>query len=215
MPIKKLEEQHTLVIAGAWNPAILSPNWVAKEILGLPFDNGFQVGMQFPINDPSQPIGFQFHDIAYQPALNVLIFFFKPEIDGQIQKTIDAAAKILELLPHTPISGVGFNSAYSVSDAHEDLLKMFSAGSQIPAYLEDADAQLVQHTWGASVLTHQRLINIGAKLEGGNVAISFNVHIEVESASLAAIRLRTPNLVEDIEKDINTVVKNITKEELP
>ncbi|MCX7178655.1 MAG: hypothetical protein NTX56_07750 [Proteobacteria bacterium] len=212
MPIKRLEDQWTLVIAGAWNPAILSPNWVAKEVLKLAVDSNFQVGMQVAINDPSQPIGFEFEGIAYAPALNVLMFHLKPELDRE--KMVGAAAKILELLPHTPITGIGFNSGFEIECGIDDLLKSFSAGTSIPDFLTDADAQLVKQGWGATVATKDRLINMTCKLEAGKVSIGFNVHMEVTSALSAAEKLRVPGLLTDILNDVESILVNVAKEQL-
>ena len=211
MPIKPLDEERTLVIAGAWNPAILSPNWVAKEILRLPVDNNFQVGMQLSVNDPSQPVGFQFEGIAYVPALNMLMFRLLPGFD--VGKSIGAAARILELLPHTPVSGVGFNLAYEIENCSEGLLKTFSAGSAVPNYLDDNQAELVKQGWGATVSTKNRLINMTCKHEGGKVRIGFNVHIEVGSADAASTALLKPGLFEEISNDVDAITRNVANEE--
>lgn len=211
MPIKPLDDQRTLVIAGAWNPAILSPNWVAKEILELPVDDNFQVGMQLAVNDPSQPIGFQFEGIAYAPALNILMFRLLPDLETE--KAIEVAAKILELLPHTPVSGVGFNLVYEIDNCSDGLLKTFSAGSAVPNYLDDEQAELVKQGWGATIATKNRLINVTCKHEGGKVRIGFNVHIEVGSAEAASAALRTAGLFDDICADVIAIVNNVANEE--
>lgn len=212
MPLTSIAEQRTLVIAGAWNPAILSPNWVAKEVLQLGAAADFQVGMQVSINDPSQPVGFQFEGISFAPALNVLVFQLMPDLDHQ--KAIDVAAGILELLPHTPVSGVGFNFGFQVLDANTELLRTFSAGSRVPSLLEDENAALVKQGWGASIGTKGRLINMTCKLEAGVVVIGFNVHLEAPSATAAAAILRAPNLYEEIFADVKSIVEQLATEDL-
>ncbi len=212
MPLTSIVEQRTLVIAGSWNPAILSPNWVAKEVLQVAAHTDFQVGMQVSINDPSQPVGFQFEGISYAPALNVLVFQLLPDLEHQ--KSIEAAAKILELLPHTPITGIGFNFGFLVVDGSTDLLRTFSSGSRIPGFLDDPNAELVKQGWGATVATNGRLVNMTCKLEGGSVVIGFNVHLEVDSATAASAVLRIPNLFDEITADVTSIVESLTQESL-
>ena len=36
----------SLVIAGSWNPAILTPQWIANKVLGLPTGQEFNVEVE-------------------------------------------------------------------------------------------------------------------------------------------------------------------------
>lgn len=211
MPIKIIEERTTLVIAGAWNPAILQPAWVAREAMGQA-DVNFQVGMQVPVGDPTQPVRVSFEGIAYTAAPNAVAFFLRPEDLGQVQKTVTIAAKILELLPHTPVSGVGFNFSYQIEEPAAVLLGTFDKGADVAAVLADEQAEAVQGNWGATIKTAGKLLTVTASIEGGAVAFSFNAHYEVKTAQAAANQLKVEGLYGSIVANVESIVNKYAGE---
>jgi hypothetical protein len=189
--LKQYITQPTLVIAGAWNPDILSPSWVANEAMKLGLTPDFAVNVQLPIGNPTLRPTYEFDKIKFNAARSQLTFYLASDDLDQVAKSVDTAARILELLSHTPVTGFGFNFSHEIECPHLELRKTFS-GSDISALLADEDAQTVVQRWGSSIKTQQFLLSLNAEFEGGNkVTLAFNVHYEVASATEAAQLLRT------------------------
>jgi hypothetical protein len=205
----KFNDSATLLVAGAWNPDILSPNWVAREALALRLDQNFPVNVQLPIGIPTQRPTFEFAGVRYLAAKSALTFYLKPEEIEQIDKSITAVTKILDLLSHTPITGFGFNFSYEIEAPSVALLETFSSGKILTTLLEDGDAQTVVQMWKSSVKTQDRLLNLEAEFTGGKVNLNFNVHFEINSASGASQKLKTVNLFSDIQSTVSGIALHL------
>jgi hypothetical protein len=211
--MKELFDSSTLVIAGAWNPAILTPVWVATEAMGRTKDNvDFPVKVQFPVAGLVSPIKYDFLGINYSAAPHAITFFLGNCDEGGIQLSLKTAAKIIDLLHHTPITGFGFNSLYEIENPHEDLLSTFSAAKEIPSFLDDADAEIVGQNWGASIKSQNMLINIGLKYEAEKVFIDFNVHFEINSPAEASELLSQTKTYANAKANVSKILGKLTHE---
>lgn len=199
----------TLIVAGAWNPDILAPNWVASKALELQLDQNFPVKVELPIGNPTQRPTFEFHDIRYLAAKNALTFYLVSDDISKVDKSISAATKILDLLSHTPITGFGFNFLYEIEDPSLALLATFSSSEIISSFVDDSDAETVRREWKSSVKSQGSLINISTVLEGNKILISFNVHFEVASAAAASQKLKTPNLFSGVQNKITSIAQQL------
>src|SRR5258708_10953272 len=100
----------SLVVAGAWNPAILTPPWVLRFGLGRPdSQEPVQIAML-----AGQGVVFDFPrytlpEFSYVVRPDTLIFVPSTQTAGQFANVEDAAAAMLENLPHTPVNGIGHN----------------------------------------------------------------------------------------------------------
>lgn len=211
--MKELLESNTLIIAGAWNPAILTPVWVATEAMGLARDNpDFPVRVQFPVAGSAAPIKYEFLGINYSAAPNAIIFFLGNCDDAGVQLSLKTAAAIIKLLRHTPLTGFGFNSSYEIENPQLDLLKTFSAANELPSYVDDVDAALVSRNWGASIKSKNMLLNIGLKYGAEKVAIDFNVHFEVTSSDQASELLAQPDTFTEARTNVYKILNKLTHE---
>lgn len=197
-----------LVIAGAWNPDILSPSWIAKQAMGLELNQDFPVKVQLPIGNPTQRPTFEFEKIKFTAARSQLTFFLTPDDLDQINKSITTAAEILKLLSHTPVTGFGFNFSHEIEEPTVPLRKTFS-GSNISTLLDAADAQTVVQKWGSSIKTQHYLLSLNAELEGNKVSLEFNVHFEVNSAQEASQFLNKENLYSSIEQITSDITQKL------
>jgi hypothetical protein len=211
--MKELLETNTLIIAGAWNPAILTPVWVATEAMGLGSNNlDFPVKVQFPVAGSAGPIKYEFLGISYSAAPNAIIFFLGNCDEAGVRLSLNTAAEIIKLLRHTPITGFGFNSSYVIENPQLDLLHTFSAANELPSYVEDEDAALVSQNWGASIKSKNMLLNIGLKYEADKVAIDFNVHFEVTSSDQASELLAQPDTFTEVKSNVSKILNKLTNE---
>ena len=207
--LKLFEPTTTLVIAGSWNPDILSPPWVAVQAMGLQVKPDFAVTARLALGNPQQRPTFGFEGIEYVPGRNTLTFNFDPNSVDSVCKAVSTATKILKLLSHTPVSGFGFNFKFRIENPVAGLLETFSFAVTPPSFLDDDDAVAVARKWVAGVTAHGSLITTTVSLEGGNVVINTNSHFEVGSATVAADRLAIDGLFDQVKKDALAIVNGL------
>ena len=188
-----------LVVAGAWNPSILSPSWVAKNAWGQDLGPDFPVKLELSIADSTQQPTYEFEGVRYNTNKNRISFYLVPEDACQVEKSISTVLKILELLTHTPVSGFGFNFVYEIDEPSPQVVNTFRASDIFASLLHSADAEVVVRQWSSTVKTEGRLLTLNSQFEGGKVALKFNFHFEVSSAADAVQRLKTPNLFDNVK----------------
>lgn len=208
-----VENNTSLVIAGAWNPAILNPHWVASKAMGLELGQNFQVIVEVPVGAPEQAMKYEFEQIKYLATRNNLTFYLVDNNDAQKAKSISTAAKILELLSHTPVTGFGFNFRYEIENPSEDILDTFVSGEKVAGYFDDVDVDIARHAWEVALKIQDRLITMNVQLEGGRVFVTYNVHFEVDGAVTASQKLNTEGLLQTIQNDINSINAKFSPEE--
>lgn len=200
--MRVLEENVSLVIAGAWNPAILTPNWIVERAMDRQVGANFQVQVELPIanlNIGGRPrLAFEGISVSAEP--HAVTFRLPYEDEAGANLGITTAARVLELLSHTPVSGFGFNFGFEFDEVNPRLLETFAGTSFLADAVPDDDAVLVQQGWHGTVRTGQRLLNVGTKYEGNTVVFNLNVHTEVQSASAAAEALRVEHLFRTIKE---------------
>lgn len=195
--MRVLEDNISLVIAGAWNPAILSPNWIAEKAMDRPVNAEFQVQVALPVMN----LGFSavrpqlaFEGISVCAEPNTLTFRLSYEDVENANLGVTTAARVLELLPHTPVSGFGFNFSFCFDDPNPALLETFNSTNFLAEDVPDDEARLVRQEWRGIVQSEGRLISVGATYEAGCVIFNLNIHTELRTSTEAAERLRENNL---------------------
>ena len=207
--LKSYTAPTTLVVAGAWNPDILSPPWVANKAMDLNLGVDFPVNAEIAIGNPTQRPTFEFHGIKFVAARNAITFFLQPDDPAQVATSISTVGKILGLLPHTPVTGFGFNFSYEIESPSTELIKTFDSGNLPADFLDDEAAESVGRHWSAKVKTRDRLLTVNSKFEGAKVLLSFNVHNEVTSAEQASHRLMANGIFDNAKKDAKTIAEKL------
>lgn len=109
MPITYDLRAPTFVVVGRWNDAILNePGWIAKHLLGAP--EGAQLEIRLAIRaveGGQQQRVFVFDDFAIGCGPTRLELYMLNE--DNVAPLYSIMEKVCEVLPHTPISGLGTN----------------------------------------------------------------------------------------------------------
>lgn len=124
-------------------------------------------------------------------------------------KTIDCgsyACKILSLLPHTPISAVGCNFAYSTPEWDSPLIPML--GKKALLNLPSAwNPELTK--WSAVFHVDETRIDMSVECGDQGMTTSFNFHTAVESAKNAeAVAVKFAKFRSDSERLISIVLES-------
>ncbi len=182
----KLSEVST-VVAGSFNPQIISPPWLVKEqVIAEPK----QVEMQLAKVGRSIAFRFKIGDLAWQVDYMQLAVSTE-DIDSD---TAAIVAKVVEKLPHTPLTAIGNNFHYRCNHSQWQgrLPKLDDLGfDELKTY---GNVQSVG--WRASVVRpHGLTVNTEVSLEPTEslspmVTVNVNCHRQVSSAEelIAAAR---------------------------
>ncbi len=118
--MKRNLDNWSLVVVGHWNTAILSPDWLAKEVFRQE-----EVRIMYPVLGGGRPI-FEAANIRVIASRERLEF--RPtKDDPELLNRIETGARnVLNILPHTPVSAFGENFQYLVEDVPKELREVLS-----------------------------------------------------------------------------------------
>jgi hypothetical protein len=184
--MKLIEAETTLVIAGAWNPAIVSPNWIAHHALGFARDQDFKVQLQMPVQGVGIAPRFAFEDLTIHAQPDSLIFVLDPNRPEQVTKSFNTAAAVLNLLVHTPVAGLGINLSYSLEAADGPLVPAFKTGETVGALSDDDGWSVLQQSYKLSVKLSDHVLNLDVLKIGQELKLALNHHFDCNSAAAAA-----------------------------
>ena len=175
----KLYEIDTVVL-GRFNPHIISPPWLAKEAI---------IAEQEPVEAEialmGRTVAFRFKtgDLTWQVDYTRLIISTE-----KISDTAAMAAKVVEKLPHTPLTAIGNNFRYrcSLSQWKGRLPKLDDVGfDQLKRYGEVQSVgwkASVRHSDGMTVNTDVSLEPTAESLSP-MLTVNINYHRQVQSAA--------------------------------
>lgn len=187
----------SLVVAGAWNASILTPSWVLHHGLNRPSDELGRVQVFLPA---LQGAVFEFpryvlDRMAYIVRPDSLLVVPNESTAECLAESEDVVARIVQVLPHTPITGIGHNFEFRDAAPAPESVAVFTNARQ----------DLVDHMsegWtpsGAAVAATFRNdgetvhINVQRQWDGTAVTIKFNFHHPISSNDQALAILRGNN----------------------
>jgi hypothetical protein len=176
--MEHVPSETSLVIAGSWNAAILTPNWVLKH--GLARTGEERVQIFFPAGTG---LIFEFPKytldaFSYVVRPDVLIVTPPETTQSRVETIEEAAAKMLEALRHTPVTGVGHNFEFRDSDPEVNASAIFTGArqdlaDQMPTGWESAATNIVA---SFKRTDSNVIVNITRLLDAGTMVVKFNFH---------------------------------------
>lgn len=177
-----VQDQSSIVVLGVWNPAILNPSWLARMVHEIPGGEGVQVQAEQFLFVPGQAPRFTLSGVRYSPNRNRLIIQPTETSEDNYRRVQRSVVRILDLLPHTPVAGIGQNYIFVEGHPTAEQLEIFSAGNDIAARcnfeFENVGTQLV-----STLRVGGRILNLTRSIEGGTLTINFNFHYEAATAA--------------------------------
>lgn len=175
--MKTKPEGWNIVLAGFWNRAIFTPEWVGKLLF-----NAAEVETMISIM-PYLPIIYRNQQVAVEVSTPRLVFRPRELSDACIHVAEHMAHTVLAKLQDTPLVGVGVNFAFVESAPSSRLVELFN--------LPDDDA-LVDTGWTVKerrlvrqVQRQDATLNLSLVFNGQEVTIEFNFHTETTENSVA------------------------------
>jgi hypothetical protein len=193
--MKLVPNETCLVVAGAWNPAIVTPEWILR--FGLKAEPGLESRVQAFI-----PTGigmifefprFSLENFSFVVRPDTLIFYPKELSEQQMTQIEFVAGNTVQELTHTPIRGIGHN--FEFRDAEPDL-RFLAAFTNSQTDLVDATPE--GWTVSASTVTTalqigESVVNIVRSFDGTQLSVRFNFHHQVTGGEHALELLRNQN----------------------
>lgn len=159
-----------LVVAGAFNPAIFTQNWIATNVFGIAPGTEFPVLEVIVQVDPQSLVRLAFiNGVALNVAANRLELFLQngaPETLTALEATL---ARVLELLPHTPIQAVGCNFRWTDTDPSSEIVDLFDTPEGLEGKFE---VQMRQ--FGSQIVLPNATLNFVRAINGTEAQFNFN-----------------------------------------
>ena len=176
-------EKASCVVVGTFNMYILHPNWLAKH--GI-IEKGLEVGIETNLTQPGLRFRFVGDETIWNVAPNRLT------IESQAPGTDcgKAIAKVLEVLPHTPLSAIGNNVHYQAELSELETLSAAIREFQYPKSAKEEEP-VVQRAFHVGVKRGEHeTANLQILLKDEAIELLCNVHSELanrEEANEAAV----------------------------
>lgn len=182
--MKAQVENWSLVLVGAWNTAILTPDWLTKQ-LGA----SGPIQIEFPIGNPLMPLRYTLNGVHLVVTREHVVLAPSADDPVILGRMESYCKSILTVLTHTPVTAIGINFAFLEEAPPDDLKRLFRA-SDLPRI---NDANFVVE--GTEIKRRLRLPQDGIlnlslqQTDGAQVVLNLNFHRDVDGASAAAAYL--------------------------
>ena len=187
-----IQDKLSIVLVGSFNPAILTPQWIARNALGVEAGENIQVQMIAPVVGFGAMPQYSFNGITYTPSFqNVTFLLANLDVQGR-EHVATTIAAILEQLPHTPVVGLGFNFGFTVTTPTETLLNLLSPSGELAESFPDG-ATTVGRNWGNTLEWGNSIVSVQSQLDNEVVSVDVNFHHNVTSANEARELIIEPN----------------------
>lgn len=172
----------SIVMAGAWNQAIFSPEWVGEHLL----DGSVSIELVFgPLGFMTQFVGPGVRLVVLPHQVQILCTTFE---DAAAQLAEEVARRLLERLPETPVTAFGINWGFDVTEASAALDRLFSLSDE-PS-VTALGGQVVTTTIARKMLLGEREITIALTRKTPTlVTLDFNHQVLVKNAREAASKI--------------------------
>lgn len=182
--MRLLPEKSTLVVVGAFNPAILNPGWIAKNAMGLAEDRPVQVEMLTPVNlvVSAPPTRYVFDGISYSVTSQRLAFHFEGLDEAGAVKVVRVVRRIFELLTHTPVNGIGFNFGFSADRPSEKLRALLATDVSLLDFFGE-NASIAIQKWANTIQAGDELISVACAFDSESLSVDVNAHRNLSDAA--------------------------------
>jgi hypothetical protein len=194
-------QRSNYVVIGAWNPAIIQPEWLRKEFPEIVPES---IGIE--IIGPSITVRYDIGNIFLEPSSGRLIFSTKEVNEKTLSSISELSNGIADRLQYTPISAAGCNFCFSLEsnerfyqdelDNNKQILDLFGGVAIV--------SRSIQHTY--SLDNHD--INIFYDYKGNERELRFNFDYRTPKT---AMRDASNMLQDNFETALKLVQKIIIK----
>lgn len=199
--------RHSIVLVGAWTPAVFSPEWLTAH-LGFPEETAFDV----PLLGPSLPIMIHGPEAVISVQAEKLAITPKTLAAEHLDAGRALAVRLLDLLPHTPLQALGINFGFTTKPAGDDTLAVFRGLADTALLADELQGPILESVVHRAFTLKNCLLNFKLiQKDSGEVKLDFNFHFTPITATSAAERIRA---AAELENTAHSVISRVYHEQL-
>lgn len=183
------------MVTGAWNAAILTPEWLLRYGFQKPDGVQSSVEVQVPagIGLVLEFPRYKFEDVTAQIRPDALVIRPSDSSEGSLAKVEFLARNAIAELKHTPINGIGHNFAFVEENPEPAGLEIFTAsGKDLIDYLPNG-WEVKKSTLSTAYEVGGVIVNVTRSFDGSRVVVKFNFHHPIASHQTALQALSGQN----------------------
>jgi len=171
--IEKDISNWSIVVLGAWNTRILTPEWISNGRL----TENKEIKVEVALNNPDLPIKYRFDNILLQVSDNRIILNPLSDEDTNIKLIEDITVKILTELNHTPLIGIGLNYNYIDKSPVSEQLSLLNIKDN--NLYSDSGYEISSTSIKRKFIKNNNVININVIYDNANLKYNFNFHKDI------------------------------------
>jgi hypothetical protein len=168
----------TVVMVGQWNPAIFSPEWVARKIL-----NTETIETELAVGPTTTNVRYSTDKLLVIPQQDRLIIASRNTEEVSLLEMESRSRTVLQLLSHTPIRALGINFGFIESNPPVEMVRTFDLSDS--GALSDAGSIVKATTLIREIEIPAAILKLKMRLSGGAIHFHFNFTHPVASAQEA------------------------------
>jgi hypothetical protein len=192
-----------VIIAGAWNRAIFTPEWIAKNIFRV--ESNVAVNIDVPLNFLA-PFRVRYGDIAVLVSSSMLEVAPDSCSYELLDKARECARYAIEELPRTPITAAGFNFRYRCTELSLDFIEISEC--KIDKIFSDGGFEIIGRQIRRSLKCGDGVINVEFRFDQPESAIlGLNFHIGSSDENVLKGWLTVP--MSEIRSKVEKIIKSL------
>lgn len=163
-----------VLIVGAWNLAILTPDGICKLLFGLP--EGAPVDIEVALDKPGY-YRVRHEGVSVTPSVRVLDIAAGEATPSGLSRACDVAVKAISSLPATPLMAAGVNFRYSSDELPAELLSLIEM--DLDNEFSDGGYEIASRHLRRTLKLDPGVVNVDLAL-GATTAgtVLFNFHVD-------------------------------------
>jgi len=162
----------SLILLGAWNPAIFQPGWIARHLLDYPEGQEVEAMSVISADRGGQAVTY-IDELGFNVSNQRVELFVNTHNDDYINRLEAVALRIIQLLPHTPFGAFGINYCFIESDPDEGVLDSLKTRDGL-----DQQFRILNQNLTSSIQIDNAVLNLSRRPSESQVVFDFNYHHE-------------------------------------
>lgn len=173
MPMPLEPTDWSVVLAGAWNRAILTPAGIGKRVLGL--ESGTALAIEVPV-DAVGPYRVRHDSLVVTVGSGRLTVYADPPTNDNMQSAMTAGVTALKSLPVTPVRAVGYNFRYRTREPSPEFIRTIECN--LDNVLSHASFEISHRRLSRSLNYEGGVVNVEVSGGDNKYEIALNFHMD-------------------------------------
>lgn len=170
----------SVVIAGNWNVAILTPDGIRRRLFALP--DGSPIDVEVAIDRPGR-YRVKHAQVIVDPSPTCVVTTGTTNEIDPLQAAASVSRKALSVLPETPVSAAGVNFNFKVDEFSDDIIEML--GSELDNVIADNKFDVVGRRVVRAIKCKNGILNVTLFNDDfQSSGIQFNFHLDSQDPKL-------------------------------